>query len=65
MLPHQERVVQEKRDLDDKIDKLRDFLHSAKFADVEAAEQGRLTRQYSLMGGYSRVLGERIAEFPS
>lgn len=61
--PHQERVVQEKAELDDKLAKLDSFGRTPVFASLPAAEQGRLNRQYSLMEQYSAVLGERIAAF--
>lgn len=65
MLPHQERVVQQKRELDEEIAKLKDFLYSGKFDSVKDSELGIMVRQYSVMKRYSLILGERIAEFPS
>ena len=62
--PHQQRVVDEKRELDDKLTKLDTFGCTELFKSLPADEQGRLCRQHSLMEQYSAVLGERIAAFP-
>lgn len=64
MQPHQQRVVSEKAELDEKIEKLHWFRHSAMYATLPESERSRLTRQYCHMKDYSNVLGERIAAFP-
>ena len=61
--PHQQRVVTEKAELDEKLAKLDAFGRTTLFASLPAEEQGRLNRQHSLMEQYSAVLGERIAAF--
>lgn len=63
MAPHQERVVAEKAELDEKIDKLTSFIDTPVFAGLDEAEQERLVRQLHHMGHYTAVLGERIAAF--
>lgn len=63
--PHQQRVVDEKRELDEKLTKLDAFGRTELFKSLPAEEQGRLNRQHSLMEQYSAVLGERIAAFPA
>jgi len=63
MLPYQERVVQEKADLDKKRAKLKAFRSGDSFRDLPLPEQCRLDRQYFTMLEYSRILGERIANF--
>lgn len=63
MQPHQERVVTEKRELDEKLEKLHGFFRSSTFVNVHSAEQSRLRIQSSIMEAYSTVLGERIAAF--
>lgn len=63
MQPHQERVVQEKSDLSEKVDKLDTFINSGKYASLPADEQARLTRQHLIMQLYEQVLSERIAAF--
>ncbi|WP_321913535.1 crAss001_48 related protein [Paraburkholderia sp. J11-2] len=63
--PHQQRVVDEKAELDAKIGKLAAFVHpsNAIFQDLPNAEAGRLVYQLSIMNEYSEVLGQRIANF--
>lgn len=61
--PHQQRVVDEKTDLDAKMDKLTAFIDTPIFASLAEAEQERLVRQLHHMGNYTAVLGERIAAF--
>jgi len=63
--PHQQRVVDEKRELDEKLAKIDAFGRTELFKSLPADEQGRLNRQHSLMEQYSAVLGERIAAFPA
>ena len=62
--PHQERVVQEKKDLDEKAQKLSDFIGTnPTFATIDPAEQERLREQCEIMWQYSEILGQRIAAF--
>lgn len=62
--PHQQRVVEEKAELDDKLAKLKSFIDdSAIFEGLPAAEKERLVRQHSCMTEYSDILGERISHF--
>lgn len=63
MQPHQERVVVEKRELDEKLGKLTQFINSDVYKAVDAAEQQRLFRQQTLMIELSAVLGARIEAF--
>jgi len=65
MQPHQQRVVEEKQQLDDKISKLWSFICSDKFDTIvsDVDERSRLTRQYEVMHQYSGILAERIAAF--
>lgn len=63
MAPHQERVVTEKQDLDDKISKLSPFLQSDVFRALSPSEQYRLSCQLYIMRCYSGILSERIANF--
>lgn len=63
MQPHQERVVAEKAELDDKLTKLTAFFDSTIFSSLPDEEQTRLRRQAHFMWQYSDVLGERIAAF--
>lgn len=63
MQAHQQRVVDEKSELDDRLNKLTAFFDKPIFAAVPEDEQGRLLRQREIMGQYSQILGERIAAF--
>jgi len=63
MQPHQERVVKEKEELDDKLSKLRLFFTHDIFKKLDEDEQDRLKRQEDAMNKYSDVLAERIAAF--
>ena len=59
----QTRVVEEKKELDDKIEKLSTFLQTDMFGSLPDVEQARMTRQKRAMKEYSKVLGERITSF--
>ena len=69
MEPYQERVVAEKRELDEKLSKLANFLFSDQdkrlvaVLEVMGDEHLRLLKQYCHMMDYSKILGERIAAF--
>lgn len=63
MQPHQQRVVAEKAELDEKLTKLRAFIGSETFLRLDTAEQVRLRMQAVHMAAYSQVLGERIEAF--
>jgi len=63
MEAYQERVVAEKKDLDEKRDKLIAFLKMDDHGGVSPAEIGRLTIQSLIMDDYSEILAERIASF--
>jgi len=62
---HQQRVIDEKRALDEKHDRLRDFIGREDFLQIvtDKDERERLYRQSSAMAEYSKVLAERIAAF--
>ena len=63
MEPHQERVVVEKKELDEKLEKLMAFIGGPVFLTLDRYEQDRLHRQSDLMDKYSGVLAERIEAF--
>lgn len=60
MEAYQQRVVDEKDELDGKVAKLRLYLKTGNYFGLSRDEQGRMLRQYLLMREYSDVLGERI-----
>lgn len=64
MLPHQQRVVDEKSELDEKLIRLNQFIaKSPIFQDLDDAEKSRLIAQKAHMEGYSDILRERIHAF--
>lgn len=66
MQPHQQRVVDEKTELDTKAKALSEFIgNSPIFETLDPAEQERLKEQNDVMWQYSEILGARIAAFPA
>ena len=65
LAPHQHRVVVEKEDLDDRLDKLNAFFSTSIFGALPMTEQARLRRQAVAMRIYSEVLDERVQAFGS
>ena len=63
MAPHQERVVNEKTQLDERLEKLKAFSLTPVFDNLPSDEKSRLTEQEGYMRSYSDVLGRRIAAF--
>lgn len=62
--PHQLRVVEEKHQLDDRLQKLGVFIkESSIYPTLDAAERERLVRQESCMAEYSAILAARITAF--
>ncbi|WP_423454220.1 crAss001_48 related protein [Ottowia sp. VDI28] len=62
--PHQQRVVAEKAENDDRVAKLCAFiLDNPIFPTLPVKEQGRLQAQAELMGQLSDILGQRITAF--
>ena len=59
----QKRVVEEKKELDIKRDKLTEFLKGDTFKNLSEEEQDRLNRQLLVMEEYSNILAERIVNF--
>ena len=60
MEPHQQRVVDEKLQLDEKLEKLNNFFMNPIFKTLNVEEQDRLIVQSHYMAQYSRILKERI-----
>lgn len=61
---HQERVIAEKTDLDERATKLSRFIgESPVFGDLPPEERERMKVQNDLMWQLSEILGERIANF--
>lgn len=64
MQPHQQRVVDEKDQLAERLGKLLVFTQTPLFSTLPEAEQTRLHCQVLFMDGYLKVLEQRIAAFP-
>ena len=60
---HEERVVVEKRELDQKIGKLEAFLCGSTFESLDIKDKSLLAYQLRVMQNYSAILGERIGRF--
>lgn len=63
LLPHQQRVVQEKAELIDKITKLHAFFKTSAFEDLEQEDQNLLNEQSQIMMNYADILFQRINRF--
>ena len=65
MQPHQQRVVDEFTELQDKLTKLDNFIFSDKFEEIvsDKDERHRLIAQFGYMRSYASVLKERIDNF--
>ncbi len=63
MEPWQQRVVEEKKELDEKLVKLHDFISGETFKSMDWPQATMLKRQRAIMRDYSAVLAERIKAF--
>lgn len=63
MRKYQNRVVEEKEQLDKNLEELVAFINSPEFCSVDPVEQRSLRVQRRLMQQYSDILGKRIAAF--
>jgi hypothetical protein len=62
--PHEDRVIEEAEQLENKLKLLRQFTASLTFVAIQVDEQVRLLRQAQYMTQYLGVLKERIEAFP-
>lgn len=60
---HKERVLAEKRELDEKIGKLKTFFGNSIYAGINHDEQDRINEQLAAMHRYSEILADRIENF--
>lgn len=65
LLPFQKRVIDEELDLNEKIEKLEEFMDGDIFQTLKSDEQERLDEQLLVMKQYAFILSERIAAFGS
>lgn len=64
MKDHQKRVIEEKEELEKKINKLNDFIfNNCIYADLEIEDQNLLMEQLSCMSNYYKILAQRISRF--
>jgi hypothetical protein len=64
MQAFQQRVVDEKTELDKKLDNLTQFIKSSKtYLELPEPERARLLEQRLTMQRYSEILADRIAAF--
>ena len=61
--PHQQRVVEEKAELDERIAKLDTFTRTSTFGRLDERERTCLLEQANVMMRYAKILGTRIANF--
>jgi len=62
--PHQQRVVDEKTELDERVKKLSAFIGLIPLFELsDLDEQERMKEQNEIMWQYSEILGKRIAAF--
>lgn len=61
--PHEDRVVNEERELSDKLNKLGAFIHGEQFKALPVEDQALLQEQDDHMRAYADVLRRRIARF--
>ena len=63
MQDYQVRVVTERNELTEKIEKLTAFVEGEKFASVESEEASRLKNQLRVMREYQSILDARLKAF--
>lgn len=63
MSEFQQRVIEEKRELDEKIQNIDAFLKTELFLSLPYAERLRINNQAWVMSLYSGILGDRIEAF--
>ena len=64
-LPHQERVIDEMQNLEEKISALARFFNTKTYENLPDDEAFRLRIQSTFMEGYLRVLIQRVRAFKS
>lgn len=63
MEDYQKRVIDEKKELDSKIEKLNSFFETATYNSMEYDDRKLLLDQSDAMSKYSEILEERINKF--
>ncbi len=57
------RVLQEKSDLDERIDRLSSYIKDPEFRELDLLKRDLMLRQLGYMQAYSLTLGQRIDDF--
>jgi len=63
MQDYQQRVIDDKKEIDVKLEVLRVFTRGDTFSALPKEEQDRMSRQGWAMENYSDILGDRIKSF--
>lgn len=63
MQPHEQQVVDEQAELEDKLRRLNDFTKVITFDLLDSEEKTLIRMQLEVMRTYSSILGLRIARF--
>lgn len=63
MQPHEQRVIDERKELDTRLGSLVNFLHTDTFANLPDIDRDLLMEQSTAMMNYSRILSKRISIF--
>lgn len=61
--PHQQRVIEEKEQLEERLAKLHGFIDGDLYSTLDEAERSRLRQQRYYMSGYLQALRERVDAF--
>lgn len=61
--PHQQRVIEERDALEEKITKLREFFGSKIYRELDRDDRALLSLQYNVMLEYADILERRIGRF--
>lgn len=61
--PHQIRVIEERDQLSERLDKLISFMETTTFKDLSGPDKLLLREQAAYMNMYKKILNERIARF--
>jgi len=65
MKPHEERVIIERDELKEKVDRLVDFMKGMVYSTLPLVERNLLYSQLAYMEGYLITLDRRIKLFPN